>query len=877
MDGPAAPKGLTCEYLTNPLGLDEPRPRLAWKGSPAPDAYEQGGYHIQVASSLANLNADVGDLWDTGPTPSTTSFQIEYQGTPLDPIQTAHWRVRVWDQTGRKSPWSEPASWEAGLSLAPHWSGARWIGCPAISMASDNPPAVYLRREFHLASKKLKRARLFVSAKGLYRGFLNGARVGDFELTPGWTDYHRRIPYEAYDVTRHLKSGENAIGIVLGDGWYCGHVCWFGRRQYGSLPEALAKLYIEFEDDEPLRLATDDTWRASEGPIRANDLLMGEVQDLRMSLGKWSEAGYDDKKWGPVSTASCGQVPVVGRKCLPVQKIAEIRPMTISKRENGAFLVDMGQNMVGWLRLQAHPGKPAHIRIRHAEILTQDGNLYTENLRKAEQFDQYYINGTNLELLEPTFTFHGFRYAQIEGWPGDLSLDQITGVVLSSISEPTSDFRCGNEMVNQLVRNIRWGQWGNYLEVPTDCPQRDERLGWMGDAQIFAPTAAYNFNIAPFMTKWLQDVRDAQTEDGAFPNVAPQMLQLGDGAPAWADAGVIVPWNLYRFYGDRRILRQSFDSMERFVMMVLEANPDLIWRNRNSHNFADWLNVETPTPPEVLATAYFAHSANLLAKISLELGMRGAFEGYDELFRRIRTAFRKAFVKRSGRIHGDTQTAYVLALRFRLLSKMEAAGAARRLVADLEKRGHLTTGFLGVGHLLPVLTQIGRDDLALKLLLNEEYPSWGYSIRQGATTIWERWDGWTEEKGFQDPGMNSFNHYALGSCGEWIFSRLAGIQPMDDEPGFVRFDLTPYVHRELGWIEAHYDSIVGRIESAWSVEGDRYRWQGVVPPNSRARITLPIAFAEAYEWSGPKPSLEGNELKCEVGSGAYRLDAGLPI
>lgn len=863
----AAPTYLRTEYLVNPLGLDIPRPRFSFLLAGTARNLAQSAYQIQVATTADGLGRDESDLWDSGKNESSATAHIEYAGKLLQPIQTGYWRVRVWDLAGRPSPWSEVAFWEPGLPLAPHWTGAQWIGCPAISLAAEEPPAVYLRRAFEVPPG-IKRARLFVSAKGLYIAELNGVKVGDFELTPGWTDYHRRIPYEAYDVAEMLRPGKNVLQLTLGDGWYCGNVCWFGPKQYGPYPEALVKLYAEFEDEEPLRLVSDAAWEAFEGPIRSNDLLMGEVQDLRLSL-EASETRH-------VVTTSFGQVPVVGRACLPVKAIQTIRPTSVEKLEDGSWRVDMGQNMVGRLRLDVSGLGPAEITIRHAEILDAAGNLYIDNLRKAKQIDTFRLEGKTVTFIESKFTFHGFRYAQIIGWPGALSKERVLGVVLSSVEEPKGDFECGNAMVNQLVKNIRWGQWSNYLEVPTDCPQRDERLGWMGDAQIFAPTAAYNFDIAPFMTKWLQDVRDAQTEDGAFPNVAPQMMQLADGAPAWADAGVIVPWAVHRFYGDRRVLEQNFDAMSRYVEMVVEANPDLIWRNRSSHNFADWLNVETPTPPEVLATAYLAQSAGLLARSAMELGRFLEYGVWSHLANQIRTAFRKAFVRRDGRIYGETQTAYVLALRFNLLTKKQAELAARRLVADLEKKGHLTTGFIGVGHLLPVLTQIGRDDLALKLLLNEDYPGWGYSIRHGATTIWERWDGWTEEKGFQDPGMNSFNHYALGSCGEWIFGRLAGILPLEHAPGFEEFRLAPLPNRELGWAIARYDSIRGRIESSWKVEGDRYEWKGAVPPNTMATVCLPHDQGRPFDWDGPAGDASESEFIAAVGSGTYRFAGWLP-
>jgi alpha-L-rhamnosidase len=810
-----APFDLTCEYLTNPLGLDENRPRLAWKSRCA----NQSAYEVHVSSAPGGKP----DLWNSGIVRSDASIHIPYAGAPLAPIQRAHWRVRVWDEGGKPGPWSAEAFWEAGLPLPHHWTGAKWIGCPSVSLASNGPPAVYLRRRFEVGGQ-IARARLFLSAKGLFVAELNGERVGDSELAPGWTDYNRRIPYEAYDVAGMLNQGSNVLDVVLGDGWYCGNVCWFGRRQYGPYPQLLAKLYIEFEDAEPLRIVSDESWLAGTGRIRQNDLLMGQTLDARIA-----EPEFGQK----VLAAPMGHVPVVSRRCEPVRTVEVVQPVKCW-RMGSIWLADFGQNLVGRPRLRAKGERGRKVRLRHAEMLDAKGALYAANLRSARQEDVLVLSGGH-DDFEPEFTFHGFRYVEVRGLARE---PEVEAFVLTSAQHPSGRFRCGHAMLDKLALNIQRGMKGNYLEVPTDCPQRDERLGWTGDAQIFAPTAAYNFSIAAFMTKWLQDVRDAQSDDGAFPNVAPQMLQLGDGAPAWADAGVIVPWTLYRFYGDLRILEESFPSIVRYLGMIEGANPDGLWRNMVSHNFGDWLNVDADTPKDVLATAFFAHSAGLASKMAGLLGRLDDGGKLRSLAARIRSAFRTEFVSPDGRICGDTQTSYALALRFDLLTKAQAAKAGRLLAADIEAKGHLTTGFLGVGHLLPALSQIGRDDLALRLLLSEEYPSWGYSIRHGATTIWERWDGWTEEKGFQDPGMNSFNHYALGSCGEWMFSRLGGIQLDPETPAFKRFFLDPLFSREIGWAECSYESPYGKIVSEWRFEGSKLRWSAEVPPNTSAEAVF---------------------------------------
>jgi len=511
-------------------------------------------------------------------------------------------------------------------------------------------------------------------------------------------------------------------------------------------------------------------------------------------------------------------------------------------------------------------------------MLNPDGTLYTINLRSARATDTYVLKGGGLEVWEPTFTFHGFRYVEVTGYPGTPRPDAVTGVVVSSAIDATGTFETSSALVNQLQSNIVWGQRGNYLEVPTDCPQRDERLGWMGDAQVFVRTACFNFDVQTFLAKWLQDVRDAQSPEGGFTNYAPAIVESG-GSPAWADAGVIVPWTLFRCYGDMRVLERQYEAMRRFIAYVRESNPDLLWVERSAQNFGDWLNIGADAPRPVLATAYFAHSTRLLARAARVLGHEEDAREYEALFGEIRDAFGRAYVKPDGRVEGDTQTVYLLALAFDLLPDAVRPLAANRLVADIEKRDvHLSTGFLGVSLLNPVLTGIGRTDLAYRLLLNETFPSWGYSIRQGATTIWERWDGWTEEKGFQDPSMNSFNHYSLGSVGEWMYAVVAGIELDPEVPGYKRSVLWPRPGGGLTRAEGALRTQYGRIRSAWRIEGGTLRWEVEVPPNTTATLHVPTSDPASVT-EGGRPVADSDGLVAvgpavfEAGSGRYVFEA----
>jgi alpha-L-rhamnosidase len=776
---------------------------------------------------------------------------------------------------------NDGASWTKAMSLAAVGSApfgtTRWSGAAS--------PSPYLRRTFQVRGP-VKRARAYVSALGIYKFFVDGKRVGDGVFNPGWTDYRKRVQYQTYDLTSMLRPGAHAVGMMLGDGWYCGHVGLTGRNNYGTKPHGLAQIEIEYTDGTKERVVTDGTWQVGTGPIRMSDLLMGEEYDARRELGNWATAGYRAKGWMDAETKELGEPALVGQHSPVVERIVELKPKAITQPKPGNFVFDLGQNMVGWARLRVRGRDGQRVQLRFAEMLNPDGTVYTTNLRGARATDTYTLKGRGQEVYEPSFTFHGFRYVEVTGYPGTPGPDAITGVVLSSATPQTGTFVCSNPMVNQLQSNIFWGQRGNYVDIPTDCPQRDERLGWMGDAQIFARTATFNNDIAAFITKWMQDVEDAQSPAGGFPDVAPRMGANGDGAPGWGDAGVIVPWTMYLAYGDRRMLARHYDAMAKWIEYVSSANPDHIWSKRGNANYGDWLNMGADAPREVLGTAYFAYSTDLMSRIARVLGKRADAAKYDTLVNNIKSAFNERFVSPDGRIKGDTQTIYVLALRFNLLPESLRPLVAKRLVDDImvARKGHLSTGFLGVGYLNPTLTSIGATDVAYKLLQNETFPSWGYSIRQGATTIWERWDGWTKEKGFQDPGMNSFNHYSLGSVGEWMVDTVAGIDLDPSAPGYQRIVIRPRPGGGLTWARGAYDSIRGRIESSWRTTGDALSLDVTVPANTTATVYVPAASADGVtEGSGPASGAEGVKFErmengaavFTVGGGKYRFRSRL--
>lgn len=790
------------------------------------------------------------------------------------------WKMTAQGMANWEKPEFDDSAW-----TAPNVLGDLGIGPWGKPKATSTPaPVPYLRKAF-FADRKIKSARLYATAKGLYKAYLNGKLVSNDIFRPGWTDYRKRIQYQTYDVTSLVKSGDNALGIMLGDGWYCGWIAWAGRRNYGDVARAMAQLEIEYSDGSTQIIATDPTWRMATGAIQSSDLLMGETYDARKELGNWASPKYDDSKWQSAESEPVGIVPLVAQVGPSVKHVVTLTPKSITEK-NGAYIFDMGQNMVGWVRLKVNAAPGSTVTLRHAEILNPDGTIYVTNLRGAKCTDNYTCKGGGTETYEPSFTFHGFRYVELSGVKEKPSLEAVTGIVVSSMVNPSGEFACSNPMINQLQSNIQWGQRGNYLEVPTDCPQRDERLGWMGDAQVFIRTACFNDDVIGFMNKWVQDVADGQGENGAFADVSPRMAAGSDAAPAWGDAGVIVPWTLYQCYGDTRLLERFYPNMAKWVDYIHAANPGGLWLNRRNNDYGDWLSIAADTPKEILATGYYAYSTQIVAKTARLLGKTEDAAKYEKLWGEIRDAFNNAFVRPAdGRIfagngtRGDTQTCYLVALRFGLLPENLRPVAAKHLADDImtKKNGHLSTGFVGVGYLNPTLTQNGYLDVAYTLLNNDTFPSWGYSIKQGATTIWERWDGWTKDKGFQDPGMNSFNHYSLGSVGEWMANTVAGIDLDPQNPAYKHIILRPRPGGGLTFAKAAYDSIQGRIVSDWKKDGATFTYKVEVPANTTATIFVPIDKPDASVWESGKPATQSEGVtfvRNENGAAVYRIGSG---
>jgi alpha-L-rhamnosidase len=863
------PYGLQTEQRTEPLGLGVGQPRLSWKLACARRGAAQSAYRITAAQRAADLDEPDRLVWDTGRRESGEGLLVPWDGPVLHSGTRYHWRVQVWDETG--APAGAAQSWfETGLLRREDWT-AVWVGRDRNALPSVDPPGgdvepmfvpppLYLRREFELR-RPVARGRLYATAHGVYEPRLNGSRVGDAELAPGWTEYHHRLQYQTYDVTALLREGANVLAAVVADGWWCGYVGFDGRRpalHYGEHPGLLAQLVVDFTDGSRQVVATGAGWTERPGPIRAADLLMGQHVDARRFLG-WDEPGGDADGFQPVAVLDTRPGPLVAEPDNPVRVTREVAAVAVTPRGPGRFIVDFGQNLVGRVRLTVRGARPGRrLVLRHAEVLDGD-ELYVENLRRAQATDVYVTGGGEVEVFEPQFTFHGFRYVEVDNYPGELAGADVVARVLHSDTPWTGHFECSDPVVNQLQSNITWGQRGNFVAVPTDCPQRDERLGWLADTQIFAPTASRNADVSAFFARWLRDVVDGQTADGAFRDVAPIISVDREGAPAWGDAGVVIPWHLWRTYGDRAVLESCFDAMVAWVRHIRRHNPDLRWRHRTGNSYGDWLQVGAATPRDVLATAYFARSAQIVAAAAEVLGRDDLAAEHRTLHAAIRAAFIESYVDDDGRVAGETQTGYLLALAFGLLPPQLVPAAVEHLAADIEKRDYrLTTGFVGVALLCPVLSDHGRADLAYRLLHQDEYPSWGYSIRHGATTIWERWDGWTDTAGFQSPAMNSFNHYSLGSVGDWLFGRVAGI---DQTPGSVAYRellLRPLPGGRLRWARAEQETARGRVACGWRLADGRITVSATVPPGSTAVLEVPTSDPGSIrEDDAPAPDRPG--------------------
>lgn len=875
---------LTCEYHTNPIGIDVEQPRFNWKLTSDKNNVLQTAYEIRVASSLSALKKGKDLLWSTGKQMSNQSVGVVFEGTPLKSMQRAYWQVRVWDNDNKASAWSTPAYWEMGLLDTKDWK-ASWITMPGSEYVDKSLPSQYYRSEF-LTSKPISSARVYVSSLGLYQLYINGEKVGDQLFTPGFTSYNKRIQYQAYDVTDMLQAN-NAIGAIVGDGWYRGRLGWDGGvAYYGKQLGLIAQLQITYTDGTTETILTDENWKTSYGAILESDIYDGEKYDARLEKEGWCKANFKEK-WSDVSILDHSKDILVASNGIPVRATEEITPIKIITTPKGEKVLDLGQNIVGWVRMKVKGNAGDQVTLQFAEVLDKEGNFFTTNLRSAEATDIYTLKGGEEEVFEPHFTFHGFRFIKLQNYPGELTTDKITGVVIHSDMTPTGDFSCSDPLITQLQKNIQWGQRDNFLDIPTDCPQRDERVGWTGDAQVFAMTAAFNFDVAAFYTKWLRDLALDQQPNGEVPNIIPDMWnnKMG-GTTGWGDAAVIIPWTVYRNYGDTRILEQQYSSMKGWVdYLQNSAGDDYLWNERHWH-WGDWLSYHSDKPDypgaftekDLIATAYYKYSTSLLSKTAAVLGNDEDAAKYAALSEKVKAAFIQEYMTPNGRLVSHTQTAYALALSFDLIPETHKKQTAKYFADDVRKFKHLTTGFLGTPLLCSTLTANGYEDLAYMLLNRKEYPGWLYPVTQGATTIWERWDT-QKPDGSIIEGMNSFNHYAYGAIGEWLYNYVAGINLDEENPAYKNIIFAPHIGGGLTSAKAEVNSVYGPVSSSWLVEDNNFVYNITIPANSTATVNLPksknkevtIQSLPIKKKGIKMTKKEANDVIVELGSGSYQV------
>lgn len=866
-----APNNLVVsEGFTNPIGFYDVNPTFSWELPLNGNTKSQIKYELVVASR-SDLLPSKADLWETGKVKSSQSVWVKYNGKPLVSKQKVYWQVRFWNQDGKASAWSKVAHFELGLLQNADWQ-AKWISLPdEVQPLKEEYGTIlhkpqFLRKEFAVKSE-LKQARLYVSARGIFQAHLNGVKIGDDVMTPGFTLYKKFIETLTYDVTDMVSKGKNALGLYVGSGWYSGRLGW-DQKQWvvKPKPQGICQLELIYANGEKDVIVSDEQWKGTRnGPIVFSDYYDGELYDANLELGDWNKVGYDTESWTSVLTEDLNpEIKLVPKRHNTVTIKTQVRPIAITEPKKGAFVFDMGQNMVGVPKLYIPVKKDQKVTIRFAEMLNKDGSMFTENYRSAKSTDYYIPKEDGIVSWQPTFTFHGFRYVELSGFDTAETPTEnwVSGLVYYSDFGQTGKFTSSHAKLNQLQSNIEWGMRGNFLDIPTDCPQRDERLGWTGDAQVFAPTSMFIGDVHSFWMSWLQSMRADQDNEGGIPFVVPNHMGKTFSS-GWADAATVIPWEIYFRTGDIGVLEENYEMMRKLVSYYTSKSKNYIV---NVNTFGDWLqpfpieegNQRGDTPKDLIGTAYYARSVDLTKKAAEVLGKDADVKELETLFKNVCEAFEKKYFDENGKLTTphESQTGYLMALGFNLVSETIKPMVLNNLLNQLKEADyHLRTGFLGTPLLAPVLDNNGLAEIMYKILFKETYPSWFYSINQGATTMWERWDSYTLEDGFNKGGMNSFNHYAYGAIGQWMYERIAGIQPI--EPGYKKIRIAPLTGGPLTHAKAEYASIFGKICSQWTKTDSGLELKVTVPPNTSAIVELPLIENTQIFLDGIK--FEGNQ------------------
>ncbi len=905
------------EFYKNPLGYNLESLSFSWK-LPVRDGISQSAYQIIVADTEDNLQK--ATLWDSGKVVSDKSVKVSYKGAPIKSRQKAYFKVRFWDENGEVSDWSDVSTFEAGLLNNSDWK-ADWISADEktvmrkekrfkgkrpceVSLGGDKP--TYLRKELELKSDIVK-ARAYVSSLGIFQLYINGKKIGNDFWGTGWTDYGIRVQSNTYDVTDAFRLGRNTVAALLGGGWYTGRMGWnLNACNYGDNPKFLAQIEIEYADGTVQTILTDASWKWSRGAIVAADIYDGEDYDARLEQNGWNDTysersvknlwglignveKFDDSSWKAVKAEKVGEKPLIEpRRSQPVVVKDTLYPISVKKVAKGTYIFDLGQNIVGWAKIKVPSVEGRKITIRFAEMLNLDGTMYTENYRTARSIDTYICGSYGVAEYEPTLTFHGFRYVELSGLPEEIEADKdwVEGKVVYTDLDLTGSFVCSEPKINKLQSNIQWGQRCNFFSVPTDCPQRDERMGWLGDALAFTPTAAFNMDVDAFYNKWFVDVRDATTPNGAYPDIAPKKSNMdakwfrnNPGSAAWADAGVICPWEIYKAYGDEKILRDNYSTMKKWMEFLEKDSKNYL---REGKNYGDWLQPYAPTGKsdtsrKLIGTAFFVYDADVMAKIAKVLGKTDDAKYFEDLAKKVRAAFCKEFLKENGVVENDCQTSYLLALAFDILPEGVRPKAVENLVKSIERADyHLRTGFVGTPLLNLVLSKFGKHDLAYRLLFTETYPSWLYPINQGATTMWERWNSFSLKDGFGDVNMNSFNHYAYGAIGQWLYKDVAGLWYDENKAGFKNIIFAPNPTNKMRFASASKETPYGLASSSWKRTDGILQWNVTIPPNATGTLVIPTKNVASIRINGEPlakdcKKLGGFPMLENVKAGKYQI------